>query len=89
MQKGMNYEIPFIFPELLVHSTMAIVADKMLRLSFNEKNIISIRPVSAGFLSSIGIEKNCYGRSESLELHSRPEDNQLISMCDYGSMVKC
>ncbi len=79
----LTMEVPFLFPELLVHSMIAEHMTAALAAHFPES---TIEPISAGFVSSFAAEDECYGKSDSLKLESRPEDGRLISMCDYGSM---
>ncbi len=80
----LELEVPFIFPDIVVHLHMSTVCKTLLELHFPGSEI---KPISAGFVSSTAFEDDCYGKSESLNLPSRPErDSQLIKMCDYGSM---
>jgi hypothetical protein len=81
-------EVPFVFPDLLVHKS---VAAQMTHLCYrNFPKCHNVRCISAGFVSSIDMQVSCYGKSESLNVISREkEDSALISMCDYGSMIKC
>ena len=81
---GLDLEIPFIFPDIIVHLYMATICKPLLEEHFKEADITV---VSAGFCSSTAFEDECYGQSESLGVKSRPErDSHLIKMCDYGSM---
>lgn len=78
-------EIPFVFPEIIVHANIADFCKVLLEKHFPAAE--SIQPISAGFCSSMAFEDDCYGESETLKLKSRPqEDSALIKMCDYGSM---
>lgn len=80
-------EIPFIFPEIVVHSDMSKAMKVMLRQQFKHPKQITC--IAAGFFSSVDIITMCYGESTSLDLKSRgEEDMDLINMCDYGSMNK-
>jgi len=80
----LNIELPFVFPEVCVHSTMAFGFDRALRQQYRGA---LVRPVSAGFISSTAIEEGCHGDSETLQLKSRGEvDDKLINMMDYGSI---
>lgn len=36
-------------------------------------------PISAGFVSFINERPNCYGRSESMNVDSLPEDSDLLA----------
>jgi hypothetical protein len=77
-------EVPFVFPEIIVHSMMCGVCVRLCMDTWSKA--MSVLPISAGFVSSTAFEDECYGESESLKLKSRPEDSDLIRMCDYGSM---
>lgn len=71
----MEYAYPIIFPDVLVH---ADVAKFMHRGDLRDAHLDS-----AGFISPIAME--CHGRSESLNLDSKPaRDTQVIRMSDYG-----
>lgn len=84
---NLTREIPLIFPELLVHKDMADLLTRSLRRDLPDGRIREIKPVAAGFLSSVAIGSSavdvCHGESETLKLASRPEDSQLIHMYDY------
>jgi hypothetical protein len=82
-QLTLDMEIPFVFPDICVHLLVATVVKCMLEDQFEDAHI---QPVSAGFVSSTAFEDECYGESTSLKIKSRPEDSNLIKMCDYGSM---
>ena len=75
-------ELPIIFPEALSHS---VVAQAFMRAIKEEQpNIREMEPVSAGFLSSMDINYSVYGKSDTLKLESREDqDNRLISTLDY------
>ena len=82
-ESGMKMEVPFIFPEHIVHAMMSQVCKVLCEATWQDS---TITPISAGFVSSTAFEDDCYGESETLGLKSRPEDSRLIKMCDYGSM---
>lgn len=72
-------EFPIIFPDVLVHSE---VAEQMQHSLMRQH--ITAKPVAAGFLNLVGLNLNCGGRSETLNLDSRGDvDSALISMHDY------
>jgi len=80
--------VPIIFPDLLVHSEVSSAIARTLRTDAWENGIRrEVKPLSAGFLSSTVISAGkpfCHGKSESLNLPSRPvEDSALISTYDY------
>jgi hypothetical protein len=85
MRSGVEMEIPIIFPDLLVHSEVADMLQLKLSQQFKDADI---KPISAGFLSSLSIDSGCcHGESESLGLKSRGmKDSALVTGCDYGSM---
>ena len=70
--------LPVIFADAIMHSDMA---DRMREQGFHEGYIdrsdVEILPVSAGFIGLPAL--NCFGRSESLELDSRPQDTEIIA----------
>lgn len=75
MGHGMKVAYPIIFPNMLVHADVA----KFVHRGDLRDAILD----SAGFIEQ-GIAK-CYGRSESLNLDSKPKrDTDIIRMCDYG-----
>lgn len=82
-KSGLDCEIPFVFPDLVVHLNMATVCKVLLEDQFKGADV---RVISAGFINSIDVTSECYGKSESLGVTSRPEDTRLIKMCDYGSI---
>lgn len=71
---------PVIFPNDFVHS---MVAEALT--SYRDTHgdvVIDGEPVSAGELS-VGVGK-CYGRSSTLNLDPRPDDDKLINAIDYS-----
>jgi hypothetical protein len=81
---GMRLEVPFLFPDVCVHS---VIAKALLPGLHEHWEDCDITPISAGFLSSMDIDASCDGESESLKLKSRgEEDDRLIRMSDYGSI---
>lgn len=84
--KKMSLEVPFAFPTIIVHSCMAAQMAALLHMQYPTS--AKIYPISAGEFSSLGWNE-CHGESTSLKLKSRgEEDDQLFSMCDYGSIFK-
>ena len=63
----------FIFPENVDHDRMAETLSS-IRHGGRQWNRIYRKPVSAGFTDGV----TCYGRSETLDLNSRPADTQLL-----------
>lgn len=81
-------ELPFIFPESFVHKSMYQMVER--EYLFDHK-ADSVRCVAAGFISSLGVAPagGCYGKSESLEIASRgEEDDNIIPMLDYTHGIR-
>lgn len=79
-------EIPFIFPDICIHSDVAEYMTRMLRRERPDGRLREIEAVSAGFIHSmsIGGKGACNGKSETLNLNSRgDQDTALISTFDY------
>lgn len=79
-------EIPFIFPDSLVHAEVAKRMTHMLLAERPEGYARQVSAVSAGFMSSLNVggKGACYGDSESLKLKSRDDkDSILINTYDY------
>lgn len=73
--------VPILFPAVLVHSD---VARRMIHGMGCDQNLMGTT-VSAGFCRFVDEGVECYGRSESLNLDSRPEiDSRIIS--EYHTM---
>ena len=64
VMKTIDSEVMYMFSSRVVHKT---VSNKMEGI-----------PVSAGFVGRSGGELACFGKSESLRLRSRPEDNTIL-----------
>lgn len=75
-------EEPVIFPNMFVHEDVAKRICHMLEM---EHNFTSV-PVSAGEFNPISCE--CSGKSETLNLKSRPQDSDIVKLCDYGMNFK-
>jgi len=71
-------ELPIIFPDALVHADVAEAITKL-------PGLYTATPVSAGSLSSLELETQCYGDSQTLDLKSRGDlDSGRICMLDYS-----
>lgn len=72
-------EFPVIFPSFMNHdeTAEAIISNLIDKHEHIEDAII----VSAGFINSI--DGSTYGRSETLDLESRPDDQHFIRGFDY------
>ncbi len=68
-----DFELPFIFSELIQHD--AVVA------------VIGNIPVSAGFVKINGDKARCFGKSISLKLWSRPEEDSAIINREFESGI--
>lgn len=81
---GTEREMPFIFPDMIVHDHMKTYATHLL----NSYKATHIECVSAGFCNFIMDEVNCSGESESIGVKSRGErDNILIQGFNYSHGV--
>ncbi len=67
-------EIIIPFSSTITHKVMA------QRLIQNDDEVI----MSAGFIRFMGSDPVCYGRSISLGLNSRPEDDTLLAKFAFG-----
>ena len=86
--KGIIRELPFIFPENFVHKAMYQMVER--EYIFDHK-ADSVRCIAAGFISSLGVAPagGCYGKSESLGISSRgEEDDSIIPMLDYTHGIR-
>lgn len=80
-------EIPIVFPNIMVHADMA---DRVKNILVCEHNFQEVEVMSAGDVSfSLG-QPVCSGKSETLDVSSRPGDSDLLRMYDYtGGLVSC
>ena len=78
-------EVPFVFPDGCSHSEVAKAMTRMLRAERPDGRDRKIRPVSAGFISSMTFTEPCSGASVSMSgLKSRgKQDERLLLMYDY------
>ncbi len=85
--KGIIRELPVIFPEIMSHADMFKYMQRQMTIQHHAD---SVRCISAGFISSIavGTAGGCSGKSESLEIASRGEDDKLIQMLDYTHGIR-
>lgn len=79
---NLTREIPIIFPNDLTHKDVARAVVKMIP---EAKDGV---PVSAGEVNSFALGAKPFGKSVTLGLSARPEDEQLIAMCDYGGHIQ-
>lgn len=80
---GLTHEIPFIFPNNLVHRLVAGAVKSTLRAH----RYTAIECVSAGDYAP-SLDGACSGKSTTLSVESRGvEDERLIAMCDYGAGI--
>ena len=71
-------EIPFIFPNNLVHANVYEYSAHMLK---REMKLSNLKCVAAGFFSVSNHQ--CSGESETLGVKSRPGDSGFIQFFDY------
>lgn len=82
-------EVPFIFPDALVHADVEYWMTRLLRKERPDGRLRQITTVSAGFLSSIDLDVTCHGESQSIGTESRgDEDSELIRTMDYSHGVR-
>lgn len=84
-------ELPLIFADAYVHKDMADMASNILHREIYGSLTIrrEVQCVAAGFLSSLGVDVGCYGKSESLGIKSRGKiDDALILMLDYSHGIR-
>lgn len=82
----MAMELPFVFPEAMIHSFVAAQLTAMLKMQYPKHEVTC---VAAGMMSSMTFsEAEPHGKSDSLGgLPSRgDQDLRLLMMSDYGSM---
>ena len=72
-----SLNIPIIFPNVLNHDDMAKATHRNMIRNYNWT---TVKVVSAGFINSNG---TCHGRSETLNIDSKPEDTTIIKTYDY------
>lgn len=72
---GVDHELPVIFPNIMVHKE---VAESLCR----HEDFGFLQAVSAGFVSFTPRGPECHGRSESLNLNSRPQDSKVLKMLE-------
>jgi len=67
----------FLFPRTVNHDCMAEVLQSIRNQKHGAWKIIHREPISAGFVEG----GKCFGKSESLDLQSRPElDTALLNL---------
>jgi hypothetical protein len=82
--ENITLEIPFLFPDIVVH---AVAAEHIGYGLVEQWPKAKIKPISAGMVQSLDCQVECSGESTSLNLKSREAiDTQLILMSDYGSI---
>jgi hypothetical protein len=68
-----SMEMPIIFPDFINHNDMSEIIQRHM-LSLHE---MKCHPISAGFIN-LGPRVKCHGKSTTLKLNSRPEEDSLI-----------
>jgi len=84
--------VPFVFPDMLVHAMVFAQMRALLEMQyFSNKHKTEVVALSGGFFSSTVMSDSdglCHGESESLGIKSRgKEDDNLLKMADYGSCM--
>jgi hypothetical protein len=81
---SITIEIPFIFPDKLVHYD---VASEMKSVLWRKYLYAEVSTLSAGFLNFKDSSVSCFGKSESLGVSSRGmTDDNLIEAMDYADI---
>jgi hypothetical protein len=71
------HQVPVAFPN---HMTHCLVAEAMLK----SEELLGYKVISAGEFSSSGLWIKCHGKSDTLKVESRGEqDSTLFSTNDY------
>lgn len=84
--KAGDQEYPVIFPDQMVHKDVAMHISAMLHNHHNVA-IKDLSVSSAGFVPSASLRAMvCDGKSESLEIGSRPDDATFIATIDYNGL---
>lgn len=73
-------ETPILFPGNLTHSD---VVEYLWPIFPDDKGLTRTNVVSAGFIPALQII-NAEGSSESLNIHSRPQDAAIINLMPYA-----
>lgn len=73
-------ETPILFPGSLAHKD---VADAIVNEALRNPKVPYITPVSAGFIPALQI-LSAEGMSETLRMHSKPEDTKTINCMPYS-----
>jgi hypothetical protein len=75
---SMRMKMPFIFPDIFVHSEMALILIKQIQEQFGTN---AVSTFSAGEINLIDVE--CVGQSSTLEVKSHKGDSETITMFKY------
>jgi hypothetical protein len=81
---SVEYDVPVMFPDKLVHLDVATVIMVAMRRTWPRG---VIKPVSAGTVALLQVEATT-GRSESLDLDADPADAQMINTYSYCHGVR-
>lgn len=81
--KAGEREYPIIFPAELVHKDVSIYIMTLLRNNHGAE-VEGMRVSGAGFINSADVIGPAYGKSESLDIGSQPDDTNFIRTVDYN-----
>lgn len=74
------HEVPIIFPNNLTHQVMAVRVERHVKQAYGGDKC-QVKVIAAGEITVMG---QCFGKSETLGLSSRgEEDSSLINTFDY------
>lgn len=74
----LELRLPVIFPNSMVHESVAIAIIRAYAIEG-----VMLKPVSAGDYNPFN--GSVSGKSETLDLPSHPDDARVILFCDYGA----
>lgn len=87
VRHGQVFEYPIIFPDALTHKDVAVgMMSTMIELMGERRQNVSC--TAAGFIPSMAIAPETYGKSESLNTASMPDDGDFIHANDYCASLR-
>ena len=75
LETSEDMRLPIIFPEHLIHADMALLMSALVEETIKQQ----ATPVSAGHIA-LGTDFTCSGGSDTLKMHSRPQDEAIIGV---------
>lgn len=87
VRHGQVFEYPIIFPDALAHKDVAVGMMSLLIELMGERRQ-NVSCTAAGFIPSMAIAPETYGKSESLNIASMPDDGNFIHANDYCASLR-